>query len=411
MVRVMLPWLPHLRGAGSSWEYESEADRIRIKLRNVRLHRDGELTAAIWVFTPEGRLLPYSGVINLASAQTRERLARFLEDRYPLGSWVKHLDAVYTELFARISEGEPAVEIVADGQPRAVAYVVRPLLPENEVSIIYGWGGVGKGWLALLLARAVVTGMEPPGLPVTVEKSGQVLYLDYETSEAELRRRWNLVCGAAGHKLVYRRCVRPIPEDIDFLTGLVEEANPALIIIDSAGLAAGGDLNSPDSPITLFQALRQLKRTILLIAHAPKNAFDATVFGSAFFTNLARNVWELRAETEPGTHELTLALVHRKSNVSALQPPIAFALYIGDTVEVRPTSVDLAPVARSTRQEVLEALKAGPLTTKALAEATGLPVSTVRPALRRLEAAGKVRRLQSGLWELVEKEAEDEVPF
>ena len=409
------PWPPRLSGAGSTWEYYFEGDGTRIRLRNVKLHPNGDLTAVLWSFTPDGRFIPYSGVVNLASAPTRERIARFLESRWPTENWIRHLDALFTELYWRSTEGDPPVELSGAGERRRVAYVVRPVLPADDVSIIYGWSGVGKGWLALILARAVISGQVPPHLPFTVERTGRVIYLDYESSPSDIEYRWQRVCGGADDKLVYRRCVRPLADDLDYLTGLVQEVDPVLLIVDSAGLAAGGDLNSTQSALTLFKALRHLNRTTLLIAHAPKNTDEPTVYGNAYFTNLARSVWELRAEREPGTPELVLALLHRKSNRSTLHPPIAFRLVIGDTedpVMVYPADVDEVSGAAPTRDIVLDVLKAGPMRIKEIESLTGLGFDRVRSALRRLEAEGLVERTASGAWALKQRPREDfEVPF
>jgi len=288
---------PVLEGSGNSYRYR-HGQGIIIVVKGTRLHSDGRLTGVIHIHSEAGLRIPGSGVVNLSAPRTRAGMASDLERDYPLGTseWARILDDLYLKLNERLTEGEPAEEIdVTTDVPLAVQYLIDPLLPLGMPTIFYGLGGVGKGWMALLLSRAVATGDVPNGFPIEVNQQGKVLYLDWETSKEDIRYRWSRVLGnGGGPRLTYRRCSYPLVNDIDYLTAVVLAVDPVLVVIDSAGLAAGGDLNSPETAIEFFRGIRALNRTSLIVAHAPKNS-GGSVFGSVYFTNLARSVWELQS--------------------------------------------------------------------------------------------------------------------
>src|SRR5205809_607111 len=84
-----------------------------------------------------------------------------------------------------------------------------------------GDGGQGKSWLALALAVAVATGKSLPcGLRPT--RTCPVLYLDWESSEAELADRLRALLAGMGVRdyageVHYRRMTRGLTDDANFL--------------------------------------------------------------------------------------------------------------------------------------------------------------------------------------------------
>ncbi len=404
-----------LQGCGGSWVYTHEASGLRIKVRGARLHSDGRLTAKLRLSSDAtGLKIPGSGVVNISAPGTRSRLAKDLEISHPTGVWEQILDDLYLKLEDALLEGEPAEVVTPTAESLNTRYLVEPILPADHPTILYGLGGVGKGWLALLLAKAVVTGDVPRGLPVSVSWTGPVLYLDWEDSLAGFRSRWTRIVGTESRATItYRRCTRPLAEELDYIGGIVNEVDPVLVEIDSAGLAAGGDLNTPESALSLFRAIRALQTTTLVLAHAPKNS-AGTVFGSAFYTNLARSVWEVRSELDTDTGELVLGVAHRKSNVSRLHAPFGISLSIGETVQTRPAELAGSGVAEleTVGGRIRYTLRQGAMAAPEIADATGISRDTVRRTLNRLYSKGQVLRLHDGRWAARGGEIDDaEPPF
>ena len=200
-------------------------------------------------------------------------------------------------------------------------YQVWPLLPSHQPSIIYGQGGIGKSWLAVYLAALVDNGITRNGLNADV---GRTLYVDWETDRDTIEgRAWAIKQGepqiAPEWGLAYQQAQGPLTDWIDDLANHVDREQFDLVVIDSVGMALGGDANDAQTVLAFFGALRQLDATTLLIDHMGKGpeAADRGAFGSVYKRNSARSVWEMRQ----AEGELTIGLYHRKANNSKLSPP------------------------------------------------------------------------------------------
>ena len=90
-----------------------------------------------------------------------------------------------------------------------------------------------------------------------------------------------------------------------------------LIVVDSAALAAGEAETSADAT-RLFEAIREIDVTALVVAHVPK-ADASRPFGSVFMRNGPRSVWKLERDAE-GDGALTIAARHVKANNTLLHP-------------------------------------------------------------------------------------------
>jgi len=120
--------------------------------------------------------------------------------------------------------------------------------------------------------------------------------------------------------LTYRHCALPLAEDLNEIRRIVLEGDIKLIIVDSLGAACGGDMNSAEVATRFFSAIRQLPVTPLLISHVSKEVEkEKTPFGSVYFYNYARNVYQLRKHEEED--EITLGLWHKKCNFTKKNPP------------------------------------------------------------------------------------------
>ena len=80
-----------------------------------------------------------------------------------------------------------SVADLADKEPPKREFAVYPLLPKNQVSSIYGDGGVGKLLIAKQLCVCVTADQPWFGLPTTL---GRAIYLTAEDDQDELHRRF-----------------------------------------------------------------------------------------------------------------------------------------------------------------------------------------------------------------------------
>jgi hypothetical protein len=114
------------------------------------------------------------------------------------------------------------------------------------------------------------------------------------------------------------------------------EVSANFVIIDSALAACGGDPSSPEVTGQYFRDLRQLNVTSLTLAHNSKNSTgEKTIYGSVFWSNFARSVWELKKNQEMEEDFLDIGLFCRKSNLSRLFSPIGLRFtYSDNKIEV-----------------------------------------------------------------------------
>ena len=155
-------------------------------------------------------------------------------------------------------------------------YLAEKLLPAGALCILYAPSGLGKTVVALTLAKAIANGQTFHERETT---QGNVLYIDYEMGEAQLRRY--------GNRLGLRGPIQPC-HDVPLLelVTLIKEAiadGCRLVILDSyASLAnqTGNDnaVNSNSVAETILKPLADLAHntgvTILVLHHTNKSNFQ-----------------------------------------------------------------------------------------------------------------------------------------
>ena len=341
------------------------------------------------------------GRLVLASTSGRETLVKKLQAAAEGLPWRVMLEYVCRHVAEEVSAGSPVVTLEPAPLPVQERFLLKPLVPENATAVLYGDGGVGKGWVALLVALSVASGTPVPGLRPT--RQAPVLYLDWESEEQDARERLALL--AAGLRLdntgtiLYRQMVRSLADDIARIRAEAARAQVGLVIVDSYTPACGKDPETAGAADLMFNALRSLApASRLVIAHLSKSAAEqragaAQPWGSVFVKNLARMTWEIRSAEESGP-DLTVGMFCRKINRG--RPPSPVGLHFSFTeqaVAVRSHEVAEDPelAARmSLGWQLQQALRSGSQTVEDLVEYTGATPDVVRVTLHRLRRAGKV---------------------
>jgi len=427
---------PELSGIRGTYLYRHPKYGLAITVRSVQLHSDGRLTGVLRIRNEAtGTYIQGgSGVINLSAPRTRASLAQALEEEFPIGAWLYVLTDLYERIEAREREGEPWLTLKAKEPPPPRGWLVHPLLPQGDITILYGPGAAAKSLTGMLCSILVASGEGKAG-PLEPQGHGEVLYLDWEDHADEAARRlWRLAkgLGVSEPQVRYRKCVAPLPDDLDAIQEAVLEFDAQLVIVDSLLPAAGAAEGRDPASVAqrLFEALRRLDTTCLVIAHHGKDK-ERGIYGSIFFRWLARNVWRAEPYCEAGQDELLVAFFHEKANRGRLERPWGLAFrFDGDEgpIQVRYSDPRANPNAVKDlpgKDQVLQALlDNGRMERKEIAEYTGLPGRDVSTYLRRLKKEGKVRQRGRGLWEAVaeippeaetsiqsETKRDEEVPF
>lgn len=392
-------------------------DNLDIKVGLATLHRDGRVTGDIEITTKKkgfGRILQPSSQFNFSSARVRKEFANNLTGKYPDWQWVDIFDEMSHIIQEAVKRGEPVKELWTYEDVSPPDYLIFPIMPLNQPTVIFGEKGVGKSQMSLILATIVTLPWHdnPFGF-VTPHTRHQPLILDYETDEKE--SLWRLKCLQEGMDLPpiaisYRRCSLPIAQDLEKIQQAIDTAKADVIIIDSLAGAAGGDLNKTEVATAFFSALRQLKVTSLIIAQTSKdiNTKKKTVLGSGIFQYYARSIWELRRTQEPGEDEIEVAMFHRAANMSKLHYPYGFRICFNEHATVVSLK-DIASIpdfakSMSDTFQIKEALRLNPMTDKEVAEVIDRPVSVVRARLHDLKKKGLTTQNENKLWGLIYKD-------
>jgi len=330
-----------------------------------------------------------AGVLSLTTFSSRDSLALKLKKLYEAPDWARIIETVCVRGAEEFRKGDPAIVLTGEGAETTEAFILNPLLYARHPTLLYGPGDSGKSFLALYLACLLTGGGSENGFACS---DHNVLYLDWELAAEDMNQRLALL--KAGHyafrsvQLAYKRVVTPLADCLTELQSLVQRHDSDVIVVDSLALAAGGELERAETAIRFYQALRHLNKPALLLGHVAKNAEEKTPFGSVFFFNLARSIWEVRKVQEPESGHYVMGLYHRKCNLGPRRLPIGLQVTIGhDRCMLSTADLSEEPELRAAMplvEQVTALLKdKRARTAQLITEELDAPLETVRRTLQR----------------------------
>lgn len=332
---------------------------------------------------------------NLTSLPARDKAAKYLKQKEASIDWAILLEMACHNIVAQIRSGEPRLDLCTMDQVTPLTWLCKPLIPKDVPTMIFADGGSGKSYLSLIVSMIIGFPWQnnPLGWEVGTTPIKSLL-LDWETEHSIVNYRLKRLCDGMGEPrppLEYRRCTRPLAADLSSIQKHVLESEAELLIVDSVGMACGGDLKEQSSATGFFQALRELKITSLLLTHMAKDELrkTKTAFGSIYFQNHSRSVWELTKAQDPETDSIKMALFQRKQNEMALQRPIVIELEFNNVKETTvfrrsqlddtPDLIDKLPI----KEQIRLALKHGPRSIPDLAADLDKSEGTIRTTLNK----------------------------
>ena len=327
--------------------------------------------------------------ISCKSDTSRSKIARTLKELASEIPWGILLSKACSKVVELHRQGEPPVILTMHTEVEPLDFMVHPTVPCGKTTIQFGDSGIGKSSNALLQAMLCSVGGSLAGFAA---KKGRPLYLDYEDSQDVHARRLKAIIAAhpelAGAEVPYQFCTEPLFGMAPQLMRRIAHDRIDFLVIDSLAIACGGDPMGAESALRIFRVLRQLKCSVLLLAHQPKNVGegDPTIYGSTF------KVGE-RKEQEVEHDQIRLGLFHRKSNLDRLHSPMGFLVTCasdGSRMHFAAAdvseSVDLSK-GLSLTTRLKKALRGGAMTAKELSEELGTDVKPIRSRLA--EGSGK----------------------
>lgn len=319
--------------------------------------------------------------------------------------WERKVNQLALAVLQRCRLDEPVLELCTDSDVVPPEYIIEPLIIKNYPNVIFGDPSSSKSTVAVILAQIAMLPWHDNPMGLTAPKESiKVIYLDWETDAATLQWQTTQLRHGIGESwemfLVYRRCNTPLAEDIDRIKLCIGETGAELVIIDSLGLAAGGELKETQPALAFFSALRSLNVTSLILAHNSKDRESKvrSIYGNQYFTAQARNIWELRKQQEPGSNEMAIALFHRKpAPFAGLHQPLGFKLEFTDSAMVvkpsDPKTVGEFLDQMSLKEQILETLKNGSMTIKDMAEVLERPANQIKSRCNELKKHNKLTKI------------------
>ncbi len=412
--------MPEITPLNTGYELTYAEHDVVIRVSRLDVHKDGHVTAFIKIISKVKdkaiTLLP-SAQFNLSAPRTRSELAKNLTEKRGDVPWRDVIDYLCREIQERAWVGEPGEVLQVSDESEVVhpSYLLEPVVMKGVPSVIFGEKGVHKTILSLLFCICIELPWQdnPYGLTTNTHLT-RIAMLDWESDRDLTMFNLQRLLRGAGQtyaELNYRRCNRPLTDDLEQISNFLDDKECDFILIDSLGAASGGKLNDPEPALKFFEALRILGRTSLLIAQTSKNEDGTkTIFGSTYFQYYSRNIFELRKSIDTmGRDETKVALFHQIGNYSGTHDPIGFRLHFSaDTISVTREELQTGEfLERVNRQKmILELLRDGPMTTMQLAEKCQTSEGNVRITMKRLADKNLAQRTEKGAWGLSVRGAE-----
>lgn len=285
-----------------------------------------------------------------------------------------------------------------------IHWVIPELLPPG-MTFISGKPKVGKSWLALQLALAVMTGGKVFGKDV---EAGRVLYLSLEDNLRRLQDRMKKQKWPIGPNVEFMLYDQFRDQIGSLNTGggkrllaHIEAQKYRLVVVDTFSRAVQGDQldkEKMDSDIGPLQAYAlRVDVALVMIDHMPKNAGSsgatdpiAHLYGSVAKSGVGDTFWGLYKEQgKPGAK---LAIVGREIMESTLKLVFDINGFFwhceGDANEIEMTT---------RRKEILDFLEEeGQADEKAISDTTGQARPHVHTRLQDLMNAGLVKKVDVG---------------
>ena len=344
---------PTMTKRGSGYDLEWASSNVSMNVKRVK-ERNDAIKAEISVThmnVPITRSTP-----TLTSESGKDSFVRKLNRRRKGDDYQIDWEAVVEErAFVVIEEyrqGKPDVALADVEEEDGLVWRIENIMLE-DITMFYGDGASGKSMTACFMASLLDSGYMNSDHNLVVEP-GRVLYLDWETDKYEISSRINRISNGMGIDpktigIRYKPMVHSLLKEMDTVLDVIAEHNIEIVVIDSMGLAVGGDIETSEAVLDFFRGVRSLELPVLLISHKNK---QGTIFGSVYTFNSCRMVWEVqKSETSNEDGSLDIVMLHRKSNNVPQQQPMAWNIAFED-IDIKYSRKDVYDTSQRNRLTV-----------------------------------------------------------
>jgi hypothetical protein len=407
-----------------SWTFVwSDPHEVSIRIDRVQRHASGtigcELTASSSAdpLAPGGHIL-HTRMNDVLGTRIRSDTVKALMERFDAPPWADYLVYALEMMVRRVRMGPPVKPLVDVPFDLEHQWRLAPLLHERQPTILFGYGGALKSTLATYMAVRVALGIDA--------EPGNVLILDWESTDSDWRERQSMVAAGLGvgepPNVFYRRCEQPLAGEAEAIQNMIGEYGIDFYIIDSAAYAVGDEPERAGPVIDLFQTMRAFDRTALVVAHQNRDEKSRRPYGNVYFENAARSTIQIKKSSEQ-SERLSVGLFNQKVNKGRPFAPFSMTAVFHQFDETRFTEGDSIVFERGALAAIPDLAKEGTSTDKisaylfeadgpqapsAIADGAKLGNNTVYQALLRMKDRGEVEKL-GGNYRLTSQEGRYEV--
>ena len=389
-----------------AWE-----DGVVILMDRLYPHSDQHVDAELTV-NDTYQLNPHLlGPVRTSITRTYRNVISDLEEAAAGRNWKGRLLQATFYVLREYRKGQPVIKLSDMDAPELPPERITGVAFEGMPTLIFGDGGMGKSTLGVALLTMVQAGVSIGESFGVVQ--GNCLVLDYEaTWEETWRRNADVIRGSDltnDSMIYYRFCAAPLATEVNDLRKEIRDKNIALVLIDSAGPACGGEPENAANTLQYFAALRSLADfnrpvTTITLAHITKGGGGKNgPFGSVYWTNLPRNTFELKKAQRRGADFIDLALHHRKTNIGKLREPVGLRMTWNEGIHLEPLDISnhaalgAGGYADRAELELKDPVNADGLTLEVIAENLG--IDNLKSFSATLSRDDRFKSLD-GLWKL-----------
>ena len=383
-----------------------EGGHIVFEFDDLETQRDSlPATVRTWVLPHAGLERRFRARIDLRNLNNEAAYRRNLEKMAGVdGHFIEVFNEACQSVVDVVAKEDQTVNLADVEADTCTQYMVPPLVLADGPTVHFGRGGSGKTYVALAMAVSMALGRDFLGQRC---QQGEVLLVDYEATPKTTKARLQRIVAGLGEPWrddlihYWEPHARPLPDILPALERKIREENIRCLLVDSAGLACGGNPKDEDVALRYFNSLARLGIPSQTIAHVTKQGKDEYPYGSVFWSNSARLTWNVKLDRQEGP-TMWVSLSNRKSNETQPMEPLGVRLdFSENAVAISREGEIPAPKTASDSDRLLTALQAGPRSVKQLSATLNLSGNAVRTILNRLKPkAARLGRADDGsnLW-------------
>lgn len=223
---------------------------------------------------------------------------------------------------------------LSEVEEETIDWIWYPYLARGELTILEGDPGLGKSYLAQMVAGSIIDGKRLPSPKRTDPVKGRVAYFDIENSSGTVTKKRMVANGFQNLNLFFQE-EEPFSiddeETMDEIYNAIEALRPTLVVFDTLNTYIGkADIHKSSETQQAIGRFRQIAKrfncAVLVLRHLTKSNREKALYrgqGSIAFTGMARVVMTVGVDPEDDENRVVAV-----TKINVTRPPRALCFTI-----------------------------------------------------------------------------------